>query len=436
MVTSSELATRSGGVWQNQAATVRATPNRIEHPTTVAELVAAVRNASLSGANIRPVGAGLSMTGLAAGNDVLIDLAKLRGLVGIDRQAGTATFLGGTSVDEAATILEAERLSIIGAPAIGSATLAGAMSTGAHGYAPREASFSANVAGISLVTPDGSLLKIDDRHNTQLWPAARLSLGALGVIAEVTVRIRDYVELRTNRKRRDIERLVRDLGEARAKLDFYRVDWRPHTDTAMLTVGWLEATAPAALPAASSSRRERGRRRDRIRARVARALPFLAPAIDAVANRLEPLGDEGVRAARDVHDGGEPLPFVEYQFPIAKAGNVVTALREFVHGNRAMAAADVRLTLVAADEVWLSPAYGRDVIAVMVRVPTADAAALVDLEDLFIWLGGLPSWGGFHTLTGAEAAYVMPRFSDFSSIRHDLDPYERMQNETLHRLLG
>lgn len=444
MVTSSELVTVTGAAevsrlgtghtWQNRAGTVRAIPSRILRPATTAELVEAMRASARLGAYVRPVGAGLAVSGLAAAPDVLIDTADLRGLVDVDEAAGTATFLAGTTVNEAATILEGYRSSLIGAPSSGDATLAGALATGAHGYAPREASFSASIAALTLVTPDGAVLPISERRNPQFWGAARLNLGALGVVADVTVRIRPYVELRTSRKRRDIGTLMADLREAREKVDFYRVDWRPRTDDAMLTVGWLESSTPAALPARSPEHREVRRRGEGLRVRLAKALPFLAPLLDRVATRLEPTGEFGVRAARDVADAGPAAPFIEYQFPFPKAPIAVDALREYVAYAPGLAQADVRITMVAADDVWLSPAYGRDTVAISVRVPGAGQATLRGLEDLFIWIGGLPSWGGFHTMTGPEAAYVMPRFSDFQHLRADLDPYGRMENSTLRRL--
>ena len=444
MVTSIELVTeteiaevsrlRTGEVWQNRAGTVRAMPSQILTPTTPDEVVAAMRSALRLGASVRPVGAGYAVSGLAAAPDVLVDTSGLRGLVAVDEAADTATFLAGTTVEEAATILEGYDSSLIGAPGNGGATLAGALATGAHGYAPREQSFSANVVALTLVTPAGDVLPVSERHNAQFWGAARLNLGALGIVTDVTVRIRPYVELRTSRKRRSIDTLMGDLQEARAKVDFYRVDWRPRTDDAMLTVGWLEASTPAALPARSPERREVRRRGEGMRVRLARALPFLAPLIDRVATRLEPTGEFGVRAARDVVDAGPAVPYVEYQFPFAKAPLVVDALREYVAEARGLAQADVRITMVAGDDVWLSPAYGRDVVAVAVRVPGASQSTLLGLEDLFIWLGGLPSWGGFHTMTGPEAAYVMPRFTDFQHLRADLDPYGRMENSTLRRL--
>ncbi|NLT26791.1 MAG: hypothetical protein GXX90_09125, partial [Microbacteriaceae bacterium] len=231
--------------------------------------------------------------------------------------------------------------------------------------------------------------------------------------------------------------------------DHYRVDWRPATDEATLTVGWLEApgtravhrTAAAELPAADAARpapAARPRRRDRFRRGLARALPFLAPLLERDADRRDPTAEPGTRPVR-LTDGtttSGTAPWVEYQFAQADAPLAVAVLRELAARDRRLAAADARLTLVAADDVWLSPSYGRDTVALLVRVPAVDRAALDPLEDAFLRAGGLPSWGGLHTITAAEAAHVMPRYGDFVGARHALDPYDRMRNATLRRVLG
>lgn len=458
MTTTSGLATkgsrgtgvsreRTGIRWQNKSGSASSLPTRVVRVTTVDEVVEAVRHAAINGEHVHAAGAGYAITGIAAAPGVLIDTTGLRGMVRVDDREGTATFLAGTTVGEAIAELQGYGATMVGAPGDASATLGGAVSTGAHGYAPREASFSALVHGLTLVTGEGQLLHISERAHSHYFAAARLSLGALGVIAEVTVRFRRNTALRLSRKRRSIEKLIDDIPEARAKTDFYRVDWRPHTDQAILTVGWIETDSPA-LEAASKSALESGsaaaesskpRRRIRFRDRIAKILPFLAPAIDRVANIFERTGDEGVRMPGTVSGDADSGLQVEYQFPAVKARQVMSAVARLVANDTLFAAANVRISLVAADSVWLSPAYGEDVVAVCLQLPgrfdDENELALRSAENLFIDLGGLPNWGGWHTLNAAEAAYVMPRYSDFGHIRTDLDPHHRTDNAALRRLL-
>lgn len=438
---------RTGIRWSNSVGSASSFPTRVVHVTSVEEVVDAVRHAAINGEQVHAVGAGYATTGIAAAPGVLIDTKNLRGMVRVDDQLGTATFLAGTTVDEANAELRKYGASMIGAPGDGAATLGGAVSTGAHGFAPREASFSANVHGLTLVTGEGRLVQISERTNMQYLPAARLSLGALGVIAEVTVGFRRDTVLKISRKRRNIERLIRDIHEARAKTDFYRVDWRPHSDQAMLTVGWFEdaaqtleaASRPELEEASENKKAAKPRKRARLRERVAKFLPFLAPAIDRVANAFDRTGNEEVRGAGEVAGDADHGLQVEYQFPIRDARRVIAEVGRLVSADKVYAAANVRISLVAADDIWLSPAYGEDVIAVCLQLPgrfdDANELALREAENLFIDLGGLPNWGSWHTLNGAEAAHVMPRFSDFGHIRTDLDPHSRTDNSALSRLL-
>ncbi|MDJ1372541.1 FAD-binding protein [Gulosibacter molinativorax] len=458
MTTTSGLATkdsRSTGVarertgirWENKAGSASSLPTRVVRVTSVQDVVDAVRHAAINGEQVHASGAGYALTGIAAAPGVMIDTTDLRGMVRVDDKHGTATFLAGTTVNEANAELRKYGATMVGAPGDGQTTLGGAVSTGAHGYAPREASFSALVYGLTVVTGEGKLLEITERLNSHYFPAARLSLGAIGVIAEVTVEFRRNTALRISRKRRNIERLISDIPEARAKTDFYRIDWRPHTDQAMLTVGWLEdevaaieaATRKPELETKVAAAAAKPRKRARFREKLAKFLPFLAPVIDRAANMFERTGDEGLRLTTEVSGDADHGLQVEYQFPAARARDVVAEVGRLVTANKAFAAANVRISLVAADGVWLSPAYGQDVVAVCLQLPghfdAANEAALRETENLFIDLGGLPNWGGWHTLNGAEAAYVMPRYSDFGHIRSDLDPHGRTDNTALNRLL-
>ncbi|SJM54561.1 FAD-binding protein [Gulosibacter sp. 10] len=436
---------RTGLRWENRVGSASSFPSRIVRARSVDDVVDAVRTAVANGEQVHAAGAGLAATGIAAAGGVLVDTGDLKGLVRVDDQQGTATFLAGTTVGEAIAELDRYGAMMIGAPGDHAATLGGAVSTGSHGYHPREASFSAQIRGLLLVTGEGSVLRVSPRHNMQYWPAAQLGMGALGVIAEVAVGFRRNAVLETSKKRRDIDRLVQDIPEARAKTDFYRVDWRPNTDQAMLTVGWLEDATPAVAAAkrarleAAPAAEPKPRRRSRIRTRLAKFLPFLAPTIDRVSNFFDRTDNEGLRTPQQLLGDADHGLQVEYQFPVASAGRVVEAIKLLVHRNRLFAAANVRISLVAADEVWLSPAYARDVVAVCLQLPggfdAANERAARDAENLFITLGGLPNWGGWHTLNGPEAAHVMPRYGDFAHIRTDLDPHGRTDNPAIKRLL-
>ncbi len=408
-------------------------------PTTLAQVQDTVRRAHLTGAQVRLIDPQGSAE--AAQPGVAIDLRGLRGLVSVDPAAGTATFLAGTTIDQAATQLEAEGLSMVGAPSDAKLTLGAGVVLGGHSGAPRDASFPASVAGVTLIDETGAVLRVSASRNPHFWSAARLSLGALGIVTEVTVRVRRYRALRVKRVKTDLRSMLRDLPEARSKVDYYVAAWRPGHDGVKLTLGWLEDASPAQVAArrgnlssALHAQDEKAGLFSRLRAGVRRLFGGGAERLDE--RREGPTGS--LAEGRDVAGANSSAVTMEYQFPLYKVDLVLQALHDIAQRNRAFSGVQTRLGMVARDDVWLSPAYGQDVVAVALDVSDASGRnleALRQAEELFIYLGGLPNWAGWNTFTAGEAADVMPRYSDFVHIARDLDPDAIFRNAVADRLV-
>jgi L-gulonolactone oxidase len=92
---------------------------------------------------------------------------------------------------------------------------------------------------------------------------------------------------------------------------------------------------------------------------------------------------------------------------------------------------------VAADDAWLSPAFGRDSVAISIhqdgRFPFRDFFA--DVEGIFREAGGRPHWGKIHTRSAAELRTLYPRWDDFLALREARDPRGRFLNQYLRGLL-
>jgi xylitol oxidase len=122
-----------------------------------------------------------------------------------------------------------------------------------------------------------------------------------------------------------------------------------------------------------------------------------------------------------------------------------TAAREAIEGLRTLGARmapvlqTCELRTVAADDLWLSGSYGRDVLAVhftWVRDVPAVHAVLPALEELLLPLGGRPHWGKCFVATAAELEPLYPRMADFRALRDRVDPDRVFGNAFLERVIG
>jgi FAD/FMN-containing dehydrogenase len=178
-----------GSVWRNWAGNVTARPVRDVAPASVDELCAVVREAAEDGLPVKPVGSGHSFTAAAAAEGVPIRPDRLRGIRSIDREAKTVTVEAGTRLRDLNVALAREGLSLTNMGDIMEQTVAGATSTGTHGTGRSSAAIAAQIRGLELVTADGSLLTCSEKENPDVFAAARIGLGALGVVSAITLAV-------------------------------------------------------------------------------------------------------------------------------------------------------------------------------------------------------------------------------------------------------
>ena len=93
---------------------------------------------------------------------------------------------------------------------------------------------------------------------------------------------------------------------------------------------------------------------------------------------------------------------------------------------------------VAADDIDLSPAYGRDTVTVSVHqaAELPSDKLFADTQAVFANHGGRPHWGKFHTQSAETLRDLHPGWNHFLEIREQLDPTKRFANPYLCSLLG
>ncbi len=175
-------------------------------------------------------GTGHSFTDIALTDGLLLRPDSLRGVVGVDRDAMTVTALAGTPLHELNTALEKLGLSLHNMGDIDEQTIAGAISTGTHGTGGRVASLSAQVAGLEMVTGDGTLLRADAEENPDVLALARLGLGALGILTSVTLRVEPLFTLEAHEAPMRWDEALDRFDELVADNDHFEMYWFPHTD--------------------------------------------------------------------------------------------------------------------------------------------------------------------------------------------------------------
>ncbi|MCT2590639.1 FAD-binding protein [Streptomyces sp. N2-109] len=432
---------KSRVTWRNWAGNVAAQPTRTVAPSSTGALAEAVRRAAEDGLRVKAVGTGHSFSSVAATGGVLIRPERLSGIREIDRAGGTVTVASGTSLRQLNETLAGEGLSLANMGDIMAQTAAGAVSTGTHGTGRETASIAAQIRGLELVLADGSVLRCSDTEHGDVFAAARVGLGALGVISELTFAVEPVFLLTAREEPMPFDRVTAAFDQLAAENEHFEFYWFPHTD-GCTTKRNNRCIGPAApLP------RLRGWIDDELLSNgvfqaacsLGRAAPATVPGTARLAARAL-----SARTYTDipyrVFTSPRRVRFVEmeYALPREAAMGALRELKAMVERSRHRVSFPVEVRTAPADGIPLSTASGRQTayIAVHAYRGTPHAAYFTDAERIMTAHGGRPHWGKLHSRDAAYLAGVYPRFTEFTRLRDRLDPERVFGNDYLRRVLG
>lgn len=175
--------------WKNWAHTSESTPENIFYPTSIEDVCKLVKEASKQNKRIRVVGAGHSFTSLVQTSEWLVSLDQLSGIESINEEECYATVLGGTRLFQIGEELGKLGYAQENLGDVNVQSIAGAISTGTHGTGVAFGNISTQVVEVVLVTGAGEILTISEESNPTYFKACLVSLGLLGIIVKVTIKI-------------------------------------------------------------------------------------------------------------------------------------------------------------------------------------------------------------------------------------------------------
>jgi FAD-linked oxidoreductase len=407
----------------------------------VQELADAVRSAVADGLRIKTVGTGHSFTAIAATDGLLIRPDLMTGIRRIDRSEMTVTVESGTPLKRLNTALAHEGLSLTNMGDIMEQTVAGATSTGTHGTGRDSASIAAQIKGLELVTADGSVLTCSEKENPEVFAAARIGLGALGVVSAITFAVEPVFLLTAREEPMAFDRVLADFDALHAENEHFEFYWFPHTGNCN-TKRNNRSSGPAAPPGRVGGWIEDELLSNgafQVACSLGRAVPAAVPAIARLSSRAL-----SARTYTDipykVFTSPRRVRFVEMEYALPREA-AVTALRELramIDRSPLRIGFPVEVRTAPADDITLSTASGRETayIAVHMYRGTPYRSYFTAVESIMTAHGGRPHWGKIHTRDARYFAEAYPRFGEFTALRDHLDPDRVFQNPYLRRVLG
>ena len=222
--------------WVNWGRNQKCIPSKYATPTKTDEVAKLVCLGVAERQKVRAVGAGHSFSRLCASEGIMIDLSNFNSIIGIDQEHMQVTVGAGIRLFDLNRELESHGLALPNLGDIDRQSLAGAISTGTHGTGINYHSISQAVIGLKIVTGDGGILECSPTENQNIFEAARVSLGALGIIIEVTLQCVPAFRLRAIEQTTSINNVLELFEDAIGTADHTEFFWFPHTEIGTLKI--------------------------------------------------------------------------------------------------------------------------------------------------------------------------------------------------------
>lgn len=441
--------TASTKIWRNWSRTATAHPAHRLAPRDEGEVAKAVRAARDRGLAVRAVGGGHSFTPAAATDGVMLSLDHLDEVERVEPlpDGGALVTVGaGIRLHALNTELALRGYAMENLGDIDRQSIAGAVSTGTHGTGARFGGLATQVTAVRLVGADGEVREADASRDPELFEAARLSLGTVGILTALTLRVVPAFALLAREEPVQLDEALEAIDapdgwfESEDHVDLY---WFPHSRRA-------QVKRNTRVPLDASGPRLSGARRwldDELLSntvfegvnRVASVVPRLVPALNAVAARglasrtyVAPSAEVFVTSRRVV------FREMEYAVPRAAVRDVIAQLDSWLRRSREPVPFPLEVRCAAADDVWLSTAHGRETAYVAVHQyhRMRHARYFEAAEAIFREADGRPHWGKLHSLDAEQLAGLYPRFEDFRAARDAADPEGIFANAYTRRVLG
>lgn len=409
-------------------------------------MVHAVVAARTQGTTVRVVGAGHSWSRIAAPEGLAMSLDALAAPIRVDEARQTVTVPGGMRLRTVSDRLRAAGLALPIVGSIQAQTVAGAIATGTHGSSLTHGNLATLVTGLRIVTGTGDVLELDD--GDERLRAARVHVGALGVVTSVSLRIRPTGRLHQSIEHVPVESVPDALPEIAASAEYVKVWWLSHATRAQVIRYTRTEDAVTRRPSAATSRwiDERVMHRTVFPAMV--GLQNRRPTITAGIN--ERLSRIYLGAASQVGQDAlmlnTPMPMrhreTEAAVPMVTAPEAVRRVLGLFDAGRPAVSFPLEIRFVRGDDAYLSPASSRDwgSDTCQIGAYTTEGPDCTSYFQAF-WgvmrdLGARPHWGKELDHTAAELAGLYPDMARFCSVRDELDPDRVFGGEVHTRLLG
>ncbi|MCE7883852.1 MAG: FAD-binding protein [Actinobacteria bacterium ATB1] len=415
-------------------------PTRIHVPRDTEEVAGIVADAIDRGARVKAIGAALSWSDIAGVPEEVVELDEMSGIA-VDVENRRVKVQAGARLRDVNDELARHGLSFENFGSITMQRAGGYTGTGTHGTGGRVPILSSFIEEMTLVDGLGRIRRLSSQSDPGLFSAARVHLGCLGVVTDITFRCVDAFDLEERLEILDFDEVLENLEAYVEGNDYCKLWWLPFTGRVQVYT-FNKTTKPR-------TRLTLQERMDKSGVsgltyggllRLGQVLPGLIPYTLKSIDRL------GFKPHVRVDRSDQIIKYVgaiprhqetEYSIPREAAVEALSRWRSLVQTADSYSVNFTQeVRFVAADDIPMSPASGRDSCYLGGYISSLRWAALYfsDFEALMADYGGRPHWGKTFSRTAAEIRDLYPRYEEFEAQRRKADPAGTFRNSFVDRV--
>ncbi|ANQ51768.1 FAD-binding protein [Flammeovirga sp. MY04] len=425
----------------NWAGNVEFNPIQVVFPSTETEIQKIVLKAANQRSTIRVIGTGHSFSALCQTNQILMSLDNYQGLVHVDKDKQQVTVKGGTKLKLLGELLWKEGLAMKNLGDIDSQSIAGTISTGTHGTGTSFGSISTQVISLKLINGKGEIKTCSLEKDVQLFKAAQVSLGALGIITEVTLQCVPTYKLLIKNRKEDLNTILSSIEERNTVNRNFEYYWFPYTETVWTkSSNIVESGEPDKdnlLNYLSELLLENYTFKGLCE--FARLFPSQNKLVSKIIAQSVPTMEK-LNHSHKVYATMRLVKFteMEYSVPAEAYQEVMKEVIRLVNSEKYPIHFPIENRWVKQDDIFMSPAFGRDsaYIACHVYNKKNYKEYFKALESIFRAYDGRPHWGKLNTITQKDVTDLYPKFMEFDTVRKNEDPDGMFTNSYLKKIIG
>lgn len=393
---------------------------------------------------VRVVGSGHSWSNVFVTDGTLLNLDALNSVISVDKASCKFRVQAGIRLHDLNRRLQEHGLAMRNLGAITEQSIAGATATGTHGTGISFGALHTQIVALKLITGAGEV-KVIDESNADWLRAARLSLGALGVITEVTLDVTPAYNLDLAMYKLPFEEVVAKLPKLVQENTRIRIYWFPGSN--FVYVNTINPPVPPNKPVTPDSAFGKWFRTkfeyhflQGTLWNLGTAVHQWIPTLNSVEEMIGFTHEDRVGVSYEMLTRENPPKHIEgeYAVPIDHAQAALRALHKVSIDEKWKVNVPSEIRFVRQDDAFLSPAMAGDVCYIGAYMLGNSVASeyIPKFERVLTPLGARPHWGKRFNIPLRQVRAMYPSFHRFADIRREADPDGRFLNPFLSELFA